>query len=237
MPSGVSPVQSDTTGLSFLHAYSMEPAIIIQAKELSSDIQDGVGSNWRGLLADSTWDRILRDEGHEVKQLTWEDIRDDPAIRARPWYDWKKPPKQAAAPEQESSHADASGEASADDAASRAAEAAAASEEAVRLAKAQARESAMARPVDAAEREQEELLRNLPKIPAALAKGKNRPQKLKANPHRLPQADPHDTGNKGHAAEDLQAIVEALKKGGKGLRKGDSQRIGTGPKRLGSIQE
>lgn len=68
-----------------LRAFSLEPAVIIQSKELSSDIQTGVGSPWRGVLADSTWDRILRDEGVDVPQLKWEDVKDDPALKARPW--------------------------------------------------------------------------------------------------------------------------------------------------------
>lgn len=70
-----------------IRAFSMEPPVIIQSKELSSDIQEGIGSTWRGLLADSTWDRILRDEGQYVKQLNWDDIKSDPAIKPRPWVD------------------------------------------------------------------------------------------------------------------------------------------------------
>jgi len=75
-------------------AFSLEPPLIIQAKEMASDIQTGTGSVWRGLLADSTWDRIQRDEGREVRQLTWDDIKADPAIRARPWGDWGVSSKQ-----------------------------------------------------------------------------------------------------------------------------------------------
>lgn len=70
-----------------LRAFSLEPAMIIQSKDFSSDIQDGTGSVWKGLLADSTWDRIQRDEGAKVKQLTWSDVKGDPAIRVRPWGD------------------------------------------------------------------------------------------------------------------------------------------------------
>jgi hypothetical protein len=73
-----------------LSAFSMEPAVIIQSKDLASDIQTGIGSSWKGLLADSTWDRILRDEEQDVKQLQWDDIKDDPAIKPRPWGSWSK---------------------------------------------------------------------------------------------------------------------------------------------------
>ena len=77
----------------------------------------------------------------------------------------------------------------------------------------------MNRPVDTAERELEQLLQNLPKKPAALLKGKNR---------NKPVAE---GGNKDHAAAELQAVVDALKKGVK-PPKGDTGRVGTGPKRL-----
>ena len=41
-------------------AYSVDPSIIIQSKELPSDIQTGIGSPWRGSLSDRCVDRMLR---------------------------------------------------------------------------------------------------------------------------------------------------------------------------------
>ena len=63
-----------------VNAFLLEPPLIIQAKAAPSSIQTGTGNAWRGLLVDSTLDRIWRDEGHEVKPLTWEDTREDPSI-------------------------------------------------------------------------------------------------------------------------------------------------------------
>ena len=54
-------------------AFSVDPPLIIQSKDSPSDIQPGTGSSWRGLLSDSTLDRIWRDEGKEVPKLTWEE--------------------------------------------------------------------------------------------------------------------------------------------------------------------
>lgn len=252
---------------SHIYAYSLEPPLIIQSKELSSDIQDGLGSTWRGLLADSTWNRVLRDEGKEIKQLTWEDIKMDPAIRPRPWTDPRKvvlqegarkaatafqpaqegamsgendptvgqspidgaplpasppenapeflPPKKPSTEEEEESTL--AEEEAAIFAEQKAADAALEAE-----AKAAQREKGMARVVDAEERERERLLEMLPKGPAALVKGKNR-QKVDIRP---------PSQNKEHAAAEMQAVVDALKKGEK-PKKGAGGRVGTGPKRLG----
>ena len=262
---------------SHIYAYSLEPPLIIQSKELSSDIQDGVGSTWRGLLADSTWDRVLRDEGKEVKQLTWEDIKMDPAIRPRPWSDPRKvvlpdgSRKAASAPATSApqelvmpSEPDVSTEQSpvdgaplpvsspeeavefhppspdeqpteeeaerilAEEEAAISAEQEAADAALLAEAKAAAREKGMARVVDAEERERERLLEHLPKKPAALLKGKNR---QKAAP-LAPPVPEKKVNNKEHAAAEMQAVVDALKKGEK-PKKGDGHRIGTGPKRLG----
>nr|AIC33784.1 glycosyltransferase family 25 [Puccinia cf. psidii AE-2014] len=49
-----------------LISYSVEPPIIIQSKVLESDIQSGKGSKWRGLLADSVMERILKSEGANI---------------------------------------------------------------------------------------------------------------------------------------------------------------------------
>ncbi|KAL7337212.1 hypothetical protein BJY59DRAFT_704659 [Rhodotorula toruloides] len=75
-----------------LNSFSVDPPFIIQRKDGPSDIQQGVGSKWRGLLMDSTVERIRRAKGLEV----WEDMYDennlDPAtvfrcVRARAAFD------------------------------------------------------------------------------------------------------------------------------------------------------
>lgn len=75
-----------------LNSFSVDPPLIIQRKDGPSDIQQGVGSKWRGLLMDSTVERIRRARGLEV----WEDMYDennlDPAtvfrcVRARAAFD------------------------------------------------------------------------------------------------------------------------------------------------------
>lgn len=65
-----------------INSYSVDPPLILQAKDSLSDIQSGIGSKWRGLLADSTLDRIWRDAGLNVQRLTWEDesVRSDPYV-------------------------------------------------------------------------------------------------------------------------------------------------------------
>lgn len=63
-----------------LPIFSIDPPLIVQAKDMSSDLQPGTGSKWRGLLGDSTLDRIWRDEGKEVKQITWDEAWQDPAV-------------------------------------------------------------------------------------------------------------------------------------------------------------
>lgn len=202
----------------YVQAYSMEPAVIIQSKELASDIQDGLGSNWRGLLADSTWDRILRDEGHDVKQLTYDDIKYDPAIKARPWGDWGKAKPAAAAKhpdetaETPKSPFEVEGQGGSDNQLT-------AEEQ-----KSRAREEAMNRVVDPEQLEKERVFQNLPKRPGPMMEGgKNK-------------AGSPGGSNDDVAAAQIQAAIEAAKKGGAhgGRRKGDGNRVGTGPKRLGS---
>lgn len=64
-----------------LNVYSIDPPLVIQAKDLDSDIQPGKGSKWRGRLADSTLDRIWRDQGKQVQQVPWEvEWETDPAV-------------------------------------------------------------------------------------------------------------------------------------------------------------
>lgn len=199
----------------YIQAYSMEPAVIIQSKELSSDIQNGLGSNWRGLLSDSTWDRILRDEGHDVKQLTYDETKYDPAIKARPWGDWGKTKPAAAA-----KHPDETAETpkSPFEPEGHAGTSQLTPEEE----RSKAREEAMARVVDPEQLEKERVLQSLPKKPGPMLEGgKNKAGNAK--------------DNKEVAAMQIQAAIEAAKKGGAhgGRRKGDGNRVGTGPKRLG----
>ncbi|GAA5823508.1 hypothetical protein JCM5353_006286 [Sporobolomyces roseus] len=59
-----------------LKSFSIEPPLIIQRKDGPSDIQKGIGSKWRGLLMDSTVERIRKAEGEEV----WEDVFDPEAL-------------------------------------------------------------------------------------------------------------------------------------------------------------
>ncbi|GAA5865052.1 hypothetical protein JCM8547_007695 [Rhodosporidiobolus lusitaniae] len=59
-----------------LNSFSVEPPLIIQRKDGPSDIQAGIGSKWRGLLMDSTIERIRRANGEEV----WEDVYDENAL-------------------------------------------------------------------------------------------------------------------------------------------------------------
>lgn len=67
----------------------MEPPLIIQRKDGPSDIQKGVGSKWRGLLSDSTVERIKRAEGmwteeEEREASVWdEEAPLDPATTYR----------------------------------------------------------------------------------------------------------------------------------------------------------
>ncbi|GAA5946530.1 hypothetical protein JCM3765_000282 [Sporobolomyces pararoseus] len=59
-----------------LNSFSIEPPLIIQRKDGPSDIQKGIGSKWRGLLMDSTVERIRKFKGEEV----WEDVFDPTAL-------------------------------------------------------------------------------------------------------------------------------------------------------------
>ncbi|GAA5909705.1 uncharacterized protein JCM6883_004606 [Sporobolomyces salmoneus] len=59
-----------------LKSFSIEPPLIIQRKDGPSDIQKGIGSKWRGLLMDSTVERIRKYKGEEV----WEDVFDPKAL-------------------------------------------------------------------------------------------------------------------------------------------------------------
>ncbi|GAA6009239.1 hypothetical protein JCM11491_004241 [Sporobolomyces phaffii] len=59
-----------------LNSFSVEPPLIIQRKDGPSDIQKGIGSKWRGLLMDSTVERIRKANGEDV----WEDVYDPNAL-------------------------------------------------------------------------------------------------------------------------------------------------------------
>lgn len=63
--------------------FSIQPPLIIQRKDGPSSLQGGTGSKWRGVLGDSTVERIKRDEGtwrgtHERGEL-FDERRLDPA--------------------------------------------------------------------------------------------------------------------------------------------------------------
>lgn len=67
-----------------LRAFSVEPPIINQAKVGTSDIQQGTGSPWKGVLADSTLERIWKDEGRPFLEETYEQSKMDPASASHP---------------------------------------------------------------------------------------------------------------------------------------------------------
>ncbi|KAI5477248.1 hypothetical protein MNV49_006544 [Pseudohyphozyma bogoriensis] len=66
-------------GFNLVKSYSVEPPLVIQRKDGPSDIQAGIGSKWRGLLMDSAWERIEKDEGIEVFEPEWNPNDLDPA--------------------------------------------------------------------------------------------------------------------------------------------------------------
>ncbi|GAA5968542.1 hypothetical protein JCM8115_004210 [Rhodotorula mucilaginosa] len=70
-----------------LESFSVVPPLIVQRKDGPSDLQRGNGSKWRGLLRDSTVERIRRDRGEWNDD--WEDKDEDeerwvdPALKLR----------------------------------------------------------------------------------------------------------------------------------------------------------
>lgn len=60
-----------------INSFSVEPPLIIQRKDSPSDIRERAGSRWKGLLRDSTVERIKMDEG--VKIVEDENGNLDPA--------------------------------------------------------------------------------------------------------------------------------------------------------------
>lgn len=89
VPSFISFSQDPTGALlpsgRLLEAFTVDPPLIIQRKDGPSDIQEGVGSKWRGLLSDSTVERIKKSEGEwtdedEREASVWDERRAlDPA--------------------------------------------------------------------------------------------------------------------------------------------------------------
>ncbi|GAA6050978.1 hypothetical protein JCM3770_005352 [Rhodotorula araucariae] len=61
-----------------LESWTVAPPLVVQRKEGPSDLQGGTGSAWRGVLRDSTVERIRRDDG------TWSDEWDDRYDEERP---------------------------------------------------------------------------------------------------------------------------------------------------------
>ncbi|KAK4697252.1 hypothetical protein P7C70_g8241, partial [Phenoliferia sp. Uapishka_3] len=66
-----------------LRSFSVEPPLIIQRKDGPSDLQGGNGSKWRGLLRDSTFDRIWKDEGEVIGEDVYDTKHLDPATTFR----------------------------------------------------------------------------------------------------------------------------------------------------------
>lgn len=66
-----------------LNSFSIDPPLFIQRKDGPSDIQAGVGSKWRGLLMDSTADRVRKMEGLEVYESEYDEANLDPATLFR----------------------------------------------------------------------------------------------------------------------------------------------------------
>lgn len=63
-----------------MHSFSLQPPLIIQRKDGPSDLQAGSGSRWRGLLRDSTVERIQLSEGEEVREWVFDEAQmTDPA--------------------------------------------------------------------------------------------------------------------------------------------------------------
>lgn len=61
-------------------AFVVEPPLVVQSKKFGGSIQPGKGNAWKGLLMDSTLDRIARSEGSVLTPLTWAETRNDPCI-------------------------------------------------------------------------------------------------------------------------------------------------------------
>ncbi|GAA6023547.1 hypothetical protein JCM10207_005713, partial [Rhodosporidiobolus poonsookiae] len=69
-----------------IRAWSLTPPLVVQRKDGPSDLQSGSGSRWRGVLRDSTLERVRRDEGRWSDE--WEEeersrVGTDPATKIR----------------------------------------------------------------------------------------------------------------------------------------------------------
>jgi len=65
------------------NSFSLQPPLIIQRKDGPSDLQNGKGSKWRGLLRDSTVERIALAEGVDYPTRTLAQSLADPANALR----------------------------------------------------------------------------------------------------------------------------------------------------------
>ncbi|BGP57564.1 hypothetical protein JCM8202_002285 [Rhodotorula sphaerocarpa] len=71
--------------LELLKSFSIAPPLVVQRKDGPSDLQRGNGSRWRGLLRDSTVERIKRDQGSWTDEWdeTYDERHPDPATVVR----------------------------------------------------------------------------------------------------------------------------------------------------------
>ncbi|GAA5942296.1 hypothetical protein JCM1841_002807 [Sporobolomyces salmonicolor] len=69
-----------------IESWSVAPPLVVQRKDGPSDLQKGNGSRWRGVLRDSTHERVMRDDG-TWDPAVWDDTFDprhvDPATQLR----------------------------------------------------------------------------------------------------------------------------------------------------------
>lgn len=54
-------------------SFSLQPPLVIQGKELKSDLRDDDDDTWRGVLMDSTEERVWREERGEGLMDWWEE--------------------------------------------------------------------------------------------------------------------------------------------------------------------
>ncbi|GAA5831581.1 hypothetical protein JCM3766R1_004941 [Sporobolomyces carnicolor] len=69
-----------------INSFTVTPPLVVQRKDGKSDLRKGKGSKWRGLLRDSTWERVLRGRGEWSAEMEekWEEEEDlDPATELR----------------------------------------------------------------------------------------------------------------------------------------------------------
>ncbi|SDA02888.1 BZ3501_MvSof-1269-A2-R1_Chr11g02779 [Microbotryum saponariae] len=64
-------------------AYSIQPPLIIQRKDGPSDLQEGSGSKWRGILRDSTVERLAKDDGTYEGMKPFDPANIDPGTKLR----------------------------------------------------------------------------------------------------------------------------------------------------------